>query len=280
MGVGFLANFHSFYSKTKYILSFMTVHKKILITGASDGIGFATALELARHQHTLILTARRKEKLELLRGKIQQEFPQTEVHCLAFDIRDFEACKRAITSLPMDLQHLDVLINNAGLALGNALFHEGEIEDWEQVIDTNVKGVIYLTRLLSPAMVAQKSGHIINLGSIASHEIYPGGNIYCASKHAVRGLTRAMRADFLPYNIRVSQISPGATETSFSNVRYRGDKERVAAVYAGYEPLRAEDVARVIDFVIHQPAHVCLNEVILTATAQFEGAINRELSER
>lgn len=254
----------------------MTNHKKILITGASDGIGEATALELARHQHTLILTARRKEKLELLRARIQQKFPQTAVHCLAFDISDFEACKRALASLPQDLQTLDVLINNAGLALGRALFHEGEIEDWEQVIDTNVKGVIYLTRLLSPAMIAQKSGHIINLGSIASHEIYPGGNIYCASKHAVRGLTRGMRADFLPYNIRVSQISPGATETNFSNVRFKGDKEKVAQVYAGYEPLRAEDVARVIDFVIHQPAHVCLNEIILTATAQFEGMTKRE----
>lgn len=253
----------------------MSANKKILITGASDGIGEATALELAKHNYTLILTARRQEKLEALRERILVTSPQASVHCLSFDVSDFSACEQAINSLSADLRDLDVLINNAGLALGRALFHEGDILDWEQVIDTNIKGVIYLTRLLSPAMVSKKSGHIINLGSIASHEVYPGGNIYCATKHAVYGLTRAMRADFLPYNIRVSQISPGATETNFSNVRYKGDKEQASRVYAGYEPLRAEDVAKVIDFVIHQPAHVCLNEVVLTATAQFEGVINR-----
>lgn len=254
----------------------MSNSKKIFITGASDGIGEATALELARHNnYTLILTARRHDKLQALRDRIINQYPQVVVHCLTFDVSDFSACERAINSLSSDLCDLDVLINNAGLALGRALFHEGDISDWEQVIDTNIKGIIYLTRLLSPIMVAKKSGHIINLGSIASHEVYPGGNIYCASKHAVYGLTRSMRTDFLEHNIRVSQISPGATETNFSNVRYKGDKQLASQVYAGYKPLRAEDVAKVIDFVIHQPEHVCLNEVVLTATAQFEAKINR-----
>lgn len=201
----------------------------------------------------------------------------SEIRTLCFDVRYVDDCRDALASLPVDWQAVDVLINNAGLALGglHGVF-EGKIEDWNTVIDTNIKGVLHLTRLLSEGMKERRSGHIINVGSIASHEVYPGGGVYCATKHAVDAISKATRTDLLDYNVRVTQVSPGAVKTGFSLVRYNGDKERAEKVYQGYQPLKSEDVANVIDFAISQPEHVCLNEIIMTCTAQFNGRIVRQ----
>jgi len=249
--------------------------KTIFITGATSGFGEAIARTLAKQNVKMIITGRTADKLHQVAKEIESS-TQTKVLPLVFDVRDYDACVQAVNSIPEDFRNVDVLVNNAGLAVELNPVHEGAIEDWERMIDTNIKGLLYITRLISPWMVERRQGHIINLGSTASHEIYYGGNVYCATKHAVNALTKGMRTDFLKYGIKVTQISPGACETNFSVVRFHGDKAKADKVYEGYDPLVAQDIADVVEFVLSRPPHVCLNEVIMTPTAQFNGVIHKD----
>lgn len=212
------------------------------------------------------------EKLKPVEEEIKKA-SSSKVHSLIFDVRDFTACQQAIESIPAEFSKVDVLINNAGLALELNTIDKGNIEDWDQMIDTNIKGILYITRLIAPGMTERKKGHIINIGSISSHEVYKGGNVYCATKHAVLALTQGMHSDLLEYGIRVTQISPGAAETNFSITRFHGDKEKAAKVYDGFTALSADDVAETVEFAVTRPDHVCINEIILTPTAQFNGVI-------
>lgn len=246
----------------------------IMVTGATSGFGEAIARTLAKYNVNMIITGRRAELLNQVAAEIEAN-TESKVLPLVFDVRDYDASVEAVNSIPEEFADIDVLVNNAGLAVELNPVHEGAIEDWERMIDTNIKGLLYVTRLISPRMVAKRHGHIINLGSTASHEIYYGGNVYCATKHAVNALTKGMRTDFLKYGIKVTQISPGACETNFSVVRFHGDKEKADKVYQGYDPLVAQDIADVVEFVLTRPEHVCLNEVIMTPTAQFNGTIER-----
>lgn len=240
--------------------------KIALVTGVTAGIGRAVAEALAQVGYSLIVTGRREDRLSVFAEELSAR--GTEVFPLAFDVRSLDQTQRALEGLPQEWKQVDVLVNNAGLAVGLNPIQEGVVDDWERMIDTNVKGLLYVTRIVSPWMVARKSGHIVNLCSIAGKEAYPNGNVYCATKHAVDALTKSMRQDLLPYGIRVSQICPGAVETEFSEVRFKGDKERAAGVYRGFEPLRAEDVADAIRYMIQCPAHVCINDLVIMPTAQ------------
>lgn len=239
----------------------------VMITGASSGIGKATAELLAAKGKNLILTGRRSDRLEQLASDLKQSHA-IDVEILVFDVRDFSSIQKAIDTLGDKIEGVDVLINNAGLALGFDPIFEGSVDHWDTMIDTNVKGVLYMTRLITPGMVKRKKGHIVNICSTAGKEVYPKGNVYCATKFAVEALTRAFRQDLLPYNIRVSEVSPGHTEhTEFAQVRFEGDKER-AKIYNDFNPLRSEDVASIIDFILHQPPHVNIQDVLVTATQQ------------
>ena len=249
--------------------------KNVFITGATSGFGEAIARTLAKQNVKMIITGRTEAKLMQVAREIEAT-TQTKVLPLVFDVRDYDACVKAVNSIPEDFRDVDVLVNNAGLAVELDPVHEGAIEDWERMIDTNIKGLLYITRLISPWMVERKQGHIINLGSTASHEVYYGGNVYCATKHAVNALTKGMRTDFLKFDIKVTQISPGACETNFSVVRFHGNKEKADKVYEGYDPLVAQDIADVVEFVLSRPPHVCLNEIIMTPTAQFNGVIHKQ----
>ncbi|HMY84436.1 MAG TPA: SDR family NAD(P)-dependent oxidoreductase [Saprospiraceae bacterium] len=242
--------------------------KTILLTGATSGIGKATARELsAMGRYRLILTGRRKERLEALKEELIRS-DKTEVHVFAFDIRDLNACKVFWDGLPDGLKQIDILINNAGLAKGLSEIHEGSFDHWEQMIDTNIKGLLHMTRLISPGMVERRQGHIINLGSTAGKETYPNGNVYNATKFAVEALTRAMRMDLYKYGIRVSSVSPGAVEeTEFALVRFDGDAQR-ARIYDDYTPLKAKDVAEIIAFILSRPPHVNIQDVLVTSTQQ------------
>ena len=239
-----------------------------MITGATSGIGRATARILAQDGHHLILTGRRRERLEALRDELTRDYPKCHVLTLTFDVRRRDAVDEAIASLPEDWRAIDALVNNAGLAVGLEPLHEGDPDDWERMIDTNIKGLLYVTRAVTPGMVARRAGHIVNLGSIAGREVYPGGAVYCATKHAVRALSQGMRQDLLPYGIRVSLICPGAVETEFSIVRFKGDNQRAASVYDSYTPLTADDIARTIRFALTAPAHVDLQDILVMPTAQ------------
>lgn len=238
-----------------------------LITGATSGIGKASAVEFAKHNYDLILCGRRKSRLDELAANLNENYNAACV-CLDFDIRSNDDVKKALNTLPDSWRKVDVLLNNAGLASGLAPIQEGEIEDWELMIDTNVKGLLYISSLVMPWMIERSSGHIINIGSIAGREIYPDGNIYCATKFAVDAITKAMRLDLLGTGIRVTQIAPGAVETEFSEVRFKGDKERAAKVYEGFEPLVAEDVAKTIYFVTSLPKRANVNDLLIMPTAQ------------
>lgn len=249
--------------------------RTILITGASGGFGEAIARNLSRETCKLILTGRNESKLLKVCESIKQH-TDSQVLPLVFDVQDSTACEKAIQSIPDSFKPIDVLINNAGLAVELDPIHKGSLEDWERMINTNVKGLLYVTRLISPQMVERKSGHIINIGSISSREVYGGGGVYCATKHAVLALSQAMRTDFLPYNIKVTQVAPGAAETNFSTVRFHGDQARADKVYDGYDPLVADDVAQIVEFILSRPPHVCINEIIFTPTAQFNGVIHRQ----
>jgi len=249
--------------------------KTILITGASGGFGEAIAKTLAKQNVKLILTGRNKIHLEEVCHFITSH-SSSQVLPLVFDVQDLEACKKAIASIPEDFKDIDVLINNAGLAVDLTTIDQGDYEAWERMINTNIKGLLYMTRLISPIMVRKKSGHIINIGSISSREVYVGGNVYCATKHAALALSQGTRMDLLPHNIKVTHVSPGAAETNFSMVRFHGDKARADKVYEGYTPLVADDVANVVEYVLSLPEHVCINEINLTCTAQFNGIIHRK----
>ena len=242
-------------------------NKYIFITGASSGFGSACAETFAAEGYPLIITGRRKEKLEALASQLSTKHA-VEIAVLVFDVRDFEACQNAILSLGDKAKDIEVLINNAGLAVGKGPINEGILDDWNRMIDTNVKGLLHVSKLIIPFMQAKKSGHIINIGSIAGKEVYPGGNVYCASKHAVDALTKGMRIDLLADKIKVSQIAPGAAETEFSEVRFKGNKEMANAVYEGYNPLLAQDIAEACLFVATRPKHVNINDLLIMPTAQ------------
>jgi 3-hydroxy acid dehydrogenase / malonic semialdehyde reductase len=251
----------------------------ILITGASSGIGEACAHVFAESGARLILTARRSPRLEALKTKLQQQF-DADILVLTFDVRDRPSIITALDSLPPEWQAIDILINNAGLSRGLDKLYEGNIQDWEEMIDTNVKGLLYTTRAIVPGMVARGQGHIINLGSIAGHETYPKGNVYCATKAAVRAISEGLKQDLLGTPVRVSSVDPGLVETEFSQVRFHGDTDRAKTVYAGMNPLTAQDVAEVILFCATRPAHVNISEVLVLPTAQ-SGAtlVNRTLAQ-
>jgi len=240
--------------------------KIAIITGATSGIGEAAALRLAENKTNLIITGRRQERLSILKNKLEDR--NVRVLALCFDLSDEDAVKDALGNLPEEWRKIDFLLNNAGLAAGLSTLQEGESDDWNRMIDTNVKGLLYVTRAIAPGMVERKSGHIINIGSIAGKEVYPNGNVYCATKHAVDALTKAMRIDMLSHNIKVTQISPGAVETEFSLVRFHGDTARAKSVYEGYESLVASDIADCIWFVVSRPPHVNINDMVVMPTAQ------------
>lgn len=242
--------------------------KKIaLITGATSGIGLACAHTFAQYNYKVIITGRRQDRLHDIKAELERQH-NTEVLALCFDVRNEREVTAHLGSLPADWRNVDVLVNNAGLAAGRANIDEGSLADWEQMIDTNVKGLLYVSRMIIPVMKERKSGHIINLGSIAGKEAYMGGNVYCATKFAVDALTKTMRIDLLQYKIKVSSVCPGAVETEFSLVRFKGDKEKAEAVYQGFSPLTAEDVADAIWFAASRPAHVNINDIIIMPTAQ------------
>ena len=240
--------------------------KIILITGASSGFGKAIAEKFAAGGWNLILTARRKEKLEAVAADLEKQFGIKTI-CLIFDIQNKEEVFENIGNLPTEWQAVNLLVNNAGLALGRDSFFDANLEDWETMIDTNVKGLLYASKAVLPYLIKQQ-GHIINIGSTAGKEVYKDGNVYCATKHAVDAITKAQRIDLLPYKIKVTAIHPGAVETDFSLVRFKGDASKAAAVYAGYTPLKPEDIADTAWYVANTPKHVCINDVVMTCLAQ------------
>ena len=242
-------------------------NKIVFITGASSGIGKACAFEFANEGADLILAARRLKSLKDLEESLKQKFG-IKVHCIQLDVRDKEEIKNSIISLPDEFKNIDILINNAGLARGFDKLYEGNIEHWEEMIDTNVKGLLYVTRFILPTMVERKSGHIINIGSTAGHEVYAYGNVYCATKFAVKALSQSIRVDVLDKSIKVSEVDPGMVKTEFSTVRFSGDEEKAEKVYEGLTPLAPEDVAAAVVFCATRPKHVNINEIILTPTAQ------------
>jgi 3-hydroxy acid dehydrogenase / malonic semialdehyde reductase len=238
-----------------------------MITGATAGIGKACAWKFSGQKHDLILTGRRADRLEALAEEIRR-CDGVEVYTLVFDVRERAAVKAAWESLPEEWRKVSILVNNAGLALGREPLHEGDVDEWDAMIDTNLKGLLYVTKMVLPGMVAAKAGHVINLGSVAGREVYPNGNVYCATKFAVEGLSRALRLDVAPHGIKVTTISPGLVETEFSVVRFKGDQEKADAVYQGIDPLTGEDIAEMVWFAASQPAHICINDINLTCSAQ------------
>lgn len=244
-----------------------TLRRIALITGATSGIGRSTAKQFARNGYDLILTGRRKKRLAEVADKLGVKYG-VDITTLNFDIRSLNATKKAIGSLSEEWLEIDVLVNNAGLASGFDPIYEGDFNDWDTMIDTNIKGLLYITRLVSPQMVNRKKGHIINVCSTAGHEVYPNGNVYCATKYAVDALTKAMRIDLHKHNIRVSQVSPGhVEETEFALVRFHGDKEK-SKIYEDFQPLKSRDVAKVIFFITCQPKHVNIQDVLMMGTQQ------------
>jgi len=247
-----------------------------IITGATSGIGRATAIALARNSYDVIITGRRSEKLESVEEVIRSK-TDADVLSLSFDIRDGKAVKDACDKLTGKWEAIDVLVNNAGLAAGLSHIHEGSVDDWEEMIDTNIKGLLYITRLITPGMVKREKGHIINIGSIAGKEAYEKGNVYNASKFAVDGLTQAMRIDLVDHGIKVTAINPGAAETEFSLVRFKGDQEQSDKVYEGFTPLYAEDIAEAILFAVSRPPHVNIDDLVIMPSAQARSRkINRK----
>ena len=242
--------------------------KTILITGATAGFGLATAKKFYQQGYNLILTGRRKERFEEIETLLSKE-GNGKIQFLHFDVRDKNASKAAISSISEDLKtSLSILVNNAGLALGKSTIDEGSIDDWDNMIDTNVKGLLYISKAVIPILKKNGGGHIVNIASVAGKEVYPGGNVYCASKHAVDALSKAMRIDLLKDNISVSNIAPGAADTEFSLVRFKGDKQMATDVYEGYTPLFAEDIADAVDFVAHRPSHVNIDDMLIMPRAQ------------
>ena len=249
--------------------------KTALITGATSGIGRATARLLAKNHYRLIICGRREDRL----AELQDEFsPLTEVHTLNFDVRHKKAVAQSIKSIPKEFANIDILINNAGNAHGLDPIENGDVDDWDAMIDINIKGLLYVSKEIIPGMVDRRSGHIINIGSIAGKETYTNGNVYCATKHAVDAINQGMRMDLNQYGIRVGAINPGMVDTEFSEVRFKGDTQRAESVYKGFEPLKPEDIADVIHFVVSRPYHVNIADLLILPTAQASATIvNKKL---
>lgn len=249
------------------------MNKTVLITGASSGFGKACAIKFATEGYDLIITARRNDRLLELKKEIEEN-SSSKVYTASFDIRNHSAVESFVQELPNSFKNtLSILINNAGLAVGRSPIHEGIIDDWERMIDTNVKGLLYMTRYVAPILKDNGGGHIINIGSIAGKEVYPDGNVYCATKHAVDALSKAMRIDLLKFDIKVTNIAPGAAETEFSLVRFKGNEEIANSIYKGYTPLYAEDIAEVVYFAASRPAHVNLNDIVIMPSSQASSTI-------
>ena len=244
--------------------------KTAFITGATSGIGRATAIRLAQEGFQLVLCGRREERLSAL---VEDLSPQTLVHTLQFDVRDKETVQQAISDLPEAFSEIDVLINNAGNAHGLDHIQEGNIDDWDAMMDINVKGLLYVSKAIIPSMISRKKGHIINIGSSAGKEVYPKGNVYCASKHAVDAINQGMRIDLNAHGIRVGAVNPGLVETEFSQVRFKGDTERADTVYSGFDALQPEDIADIIHFVVTRPYHVNIADLLVFPTAQASSTI-------
>ena len=247
------------------------MNKTVLITGATSGIGLGCARKFAENGDRLILTGRNAEKLEAIKRELEEKGSQ--VLTLVFDVRDRAAATEAIESLPEQWRDIDVLVNHAGLALGLEPEYEGDYEDWETMIDTNIKGLLIMTRLVVPRMVARNSGHVINIGSVAGDAAYAGGNVYCATKSAVKALTDGLRIDVADTAVRVTNLKPGLVETNFSNVRFHGDHGRADKVYQGIKPLTGDDIADVAVFAANAPEHVQVAEVLVLATHQASGSV-------
>lgn len=241
--------------------------KTVLITGASSGIGAACAKLFSQHNARLILCARRIDRISELAQQLKREHG-TDCHLLPLDVRDFSNVKQELASLPKVWQDIDVLVNNAGLAAGLEPLQTADVQDWEDMIDTNVKGLLYMTRLILPRMIERNTGHVINIGSIAGHQVYPKGSVYCATKHAVKAISQGLRQDVFGTDIRVSSVDPGAVETNFSLVRFKGDKAKADAVYAGMTPLAPENVADAVFYCASRPPHVNISEMIVMPTSQ------------
>ena len=244
--------------------------KTILITGATSGIGLATAKKFANEKNQLILCGRRQHKLDEISNEISKI---TNVLTLRFDVSDKKEVNKVLENLPKEFRSIDILINNAGNAHGLDTIQEGSLDDWDNMIDSNVKGLLYVSRLIIPKMIEQNSGHIINIGSLAGREVYEKGNIYCATKHAVNAISKAMRIDLNKTGIKVSEINPGLVETDFSNVRFKGDNNRAEKVYLGYKALQADDIADIIEFVINRPNHVNIADILVLPHAQATSSI-------
>ena len=242
------------------------MNKIIMITGATSGFGRATSIKFARNGFNVIIAGRRKDHLD----ELEKELTNTNIKVLSlnFDVRNRSEVETLINNLPAQWKNIDILVNNAGLAAGLSHIDDGDTDDWDTMIDTNLKGLLYVTRAVAPLMVARNSGHIFNISSIAGKDIYENGNVYCATKSAVDSLSRAMRIDLLKHNIRVTNIAPGMAETEFSLVRFKGDKEKADAVYNGIDALKAGDIAEIIYFCATLPAHVCINDLAVSPTQQ------------
>ena len=244
--------------------------KTILITGATSGIGLAAAKKLANKKNQLILCGRRQHKLDEISNEISKI---TNVLTLRFDVSNKDEVNKVLENLPKEFSSIDVLINNAGNAHGLDTIQEGSIDDWDNMIDSNVKGLLYVSRVLIPKMIVKQNGHIINIGSLAGREVYEKGNIYCATKHAVNAISKAMRIDLNKTGIKVSEINPGLVETDFSNVRFKGDSDRAEKVYLGYKALQADDIADIIEFVINRPSHVNIADILVLPKSQATSSI-------
>ncbi len=243
------------------------MNKIVLITGATSGFGKACAQKFAANNYDIIITGRRKDRLDEISDLLIKE-SGIRVHILEFDVQDKTAVFNAVNTLPEDWKKIDVLINNAGLALGRDYFDEANLDDWETMIDTNLKGLVYVSKAVLPLMITNKRGQIINIGSTAGKEVYEKGNMYCATKHAVDAVSKAMRIDLLQHGIKVTAVHPGAADTEFSNVRFKGNNDLAKKVYEGYQPLTAEDVADTVFYTTTLPPHVCINDLVITCTAQ------------
>ncbi len=243
------------------------------ITGATSGIGKSTAELFSKNGYDLIITGRRSERLNALKENLEK-LHKIKVTTLCFDVRNQLEVENAINSLTTENKRIDVLVNNAGLAAGLSSLQEGNLSHWERMIDTNLKGLLYVTKVVSNLMIENKSGHIINIGSIAGKEVYANGNVYCATKHAVDALNKGMRIDLLPHNIKVTAVNPGMVETEFSIVRFDGDTERAKKVYQGLQPLRPEDIAETVFWVANRPAHVNINDIVIMPSAQATATVS------
>lgn len=243
------------------------MHKIVLITGATSGFGKAIAEKFASGHWNCIITGRRADRLHAFADELREKYP-VRILSLVFDVQHKDEVKQNLTNLPDEWKDIDVLVNNAGLALGRDTFEKGSLQDWDTMIDTNIKGLLYVTKAVVPAMTSKKQGHIINIGSTAGKEVYEKGNVYCASKSAVDAISKSLRIDLLPYKIKVTAIHPGAAETEFSIVRFKGDNDKAKQTYEGFTPLYAEDIANITWYCATLPVHVCINDLVVTCTAQ------------